>query len=72
MDAELKRCPFCEQANECGAEESGRCWCCSTPIPAGLLELLADSEQGKRCVCRQCVQAFQADSAAFERAFAAK
>lgn len=50
-------CPFCRKPNRCGVNAAGGCWCGPMEIPMELIELLP--EQGKACICGECVQSFQ-------------
>lgn len=60
-------CPLCGKSNACEQMVCGdkitakNCWCQQEDIifPDDLLERLPIDERNKRCICRQCLLAFQ-------------
>ena len=61
-------CPLCGKSNACGAHQTGRCWCCDTTIPPGLLALVPPQSQRKACICQACVNAYKNDPEVFRAA----
>jgi hypothetical protein len=53
------RCPLCGDNNACGAHGDTPCWCCTTSIPQGLLDLIPAEQRMKACVCQRCIDRFQ-------------
>ena len=60
MDCEMcqisteNKCPLCGNSNHCGVNDIGGCWCGKIDIPMELIEQLP--EQGKACICLECVK----------------
>jgi len=60
------RCPFCGEVNECQLCATnlfqGPCWCFGVQMPAALLARVPEEFRHRACVCRHCVERFQAAS----------
>ena len=57
-------CPLCGRPNACGAAAEGRfdvaCWCTTVRFPPELLARVPAGSRGQACICRACVEAFDA------------
>jgi hypothetical protein len=57
-------CPLCGEPNHCGIkavkEDQTNCWCFFEKFPQELLQQLPDGQRGKSCICKSCLDAFQA------------
>ena len=50
------RCPLCGSPNDCAiARGEQTCWCFDEVFPPNLLERVPETDQGRVCVCRNCV-----------------
>ncbi len=54
------RCPLCGGANACGVESTRPCWCAGECFPAGLLARVPAQARNRACICKACVEAYQA------------
>lgn len=51
-------CPLCGAKNDCAiARGEEKCWCFDAVIPPNLLERVPEADQGRVCVCRNCIDA---------------
>lgn len=49
-------CPLCGAPNDCAiARGEEKCWCFDEVFPPNLLDRMPEADQGKVCVCRNCV-----------------
>ncbi|BCU75347.1 cysteine-rich CWC family protein [Luteolibacter sp. LG18] len=60
-------CPLCGQNNHCGALLGVRCWCMDVTIPPALLDLVAEEDRRRACICRECVEKSSVSIPACER-----
>ncbi|WP_256760293.1 cysteine-rich CWC family protein [Cohnella sp. WQ 127256] len=54
-----KHCPLCGSHNQCSVE-SGDCWCFHKKVPLELRDRIPKELRGKVCLCRKCVEQFNA------------
>ena len=61
-------CPLCGGPNGCAPAASGRfdtpCWCLDLRFPPELLARVPADQRDRACICRACVEAHAAVSAA--------
>lgn len=55
-----KICPLCGKPNGCMAGKKGPCWCGSVTIPQELKESIPRDKRGKACICRNCIEEYNA------------
>lgn len=59
------QCPLCGEANECQlcspATYKGPCWCAQLDVPSELLAQVPEPCRNRACICRSCVEKFQAE-----------
>jgi hypothetical protein len=49
-------CPLCGGPNDCAiARGEDKCWCFDEIFPPNLFERMPPEDEGKVCVCRNCV-----------------
>ncbi|MEX1664938.1 cysteine-rich CWC family protein [Zhongshania arctica] len=56
-----KRCPLCEQDNQCAVaagNESSNCWCMAVKIDQQAKNRANTGDCEKRCLCQQCGSSF--------------
>ncbi|WP_421924442.1 cysteine-rich CWC family protein [Paenibacillus luteus] len=41
-------------------EDQANCWCFYEKFPQELLQQLPDEQRGKACICKSCLDTFQA------------
>lgn len=58
-------CPFCKKHNQCQANTDVTCWCNQVKIPNELIDLLAENDKGKVCICSACIDSYHRDPDAF-------
>ncbi|WP_080835982.1 cysteine-rich CWC family protein [Cohnella massiliensis] len=58
-------CPLCGQQNRC-AVHAGKpiedCWCKKVSIPKALRDRIPPEKRAKACICRACVEQYQAQA----------
>jgi len=64
-DKHKEHCPLCGGLNQCLSGiplscREGPCWCRAETFPAALLAQLPEDERNVRCICQNCLKAFQA------------
>ncbi|MFB9254735.1 cysteine-rich CWC family protein [Vibrio agarivorans] len=66
-----KRCPLCNQPNQCGqpADSNQPCWCFNKDVqfPKGLLDSVPEEKKGKACICKQCADDYAQKNAIIHR-----
>ena len=55
-------CPLCGNPNNCMAHSEQRCWCIDVKVPKELIDLVPAPQQGKACICLDCIEKFNKDS----------
>ena len=55
-------CPVCLIKNNCMAHSDKACWCNNIKVPQELLDLVPDKQKGKTCICRSCIEKFNAQN----------
>lgn len=56
-------CPLCHKPNGCAyaaGKPHTKCWCMSLSVPEELLTRIPDEQRRKSCVCKACVNEFNA------------
>lgn len=57
-------CPLCGKANLCDMAACGQgenCWCREERVPKALLAQIPESRRRQACICRDCIQAYNAN-----------
>jgi len=55
-------CPMCRSDNHCGALLGVRCWCMDVTIPPELIDLVAEEDKRRACICEECVEKWPTSS----------
>ncbi|MFA7092672.1 MAG: cysteine-rich CWC family protein, partial [Arcobacteraceae bacterium] len=63
IDANI--CPLCKKPNVCKAKSSESCWCNHIEVPLELRALVPLEYKMKACICRECIEAFNANQSEF-------
>ncbi len=58
-------CPLCREENGCMAHSDESCWCNDVTVPQELIDLVPEAQQRKACICRFCIEKFNANRVAF-------
>ena len=56
IKAEERICPLCGEDNNC--QHNKDCWCFQVPIPAYIVEMIPETERGKSCICKSCIEKY--------------
>ncbi|MDP4177982.1 MAG: cysteine-rich CWC family protein [Bacillota bacterium] len=57
-------CPICGKDNNCGSRRGlphGSCWCDTIHVPQGLKDLVPEHFKMKACICKDCIDKYNAD-----------
>ncbi|MFK5984117.1 MAG: cysteine-rich CWC family protein [Pseudomonadota bacterium] len=57
-------CPICKSNNNCMIASNKTCWCNDIKVDKGLIDLVAEKDQAKSCICRSCIKKFNINKAA--------
>jgi hypothetical protein len=65
LQEDAHACPLCGGSNGCRLAACGDagvgCWCHNVNIPAGLIAQVPARSRDRACICRDCVETFQAE-----------
>jgi len=64
-----KICPICGKYNNCGADNSERCWCFEIDVPQKLINLVSEHKKSKACICLACIEEFKINPKKFLNKF---
>lgn len=61
IQEQVKVCPLCGRANDCGMVKSPDkpCWCTNEVFPKELLEQVPEELKHKACICYRCLKEFR-------------
>lgn len=60
MELERKKCPICNQENNCGNEhDKDTCWCSLESFPEGIFALVPEEKLRKACICKSCLEDYK-------------
>ncbi len=54
-------CPLCQNKNNCDVSAGSNCWCAASKVPTELINSVPKEQQGKACICKQCIEKYQLD-----------
>lgn len=60
MKIDAKKCPICNQDNQCGNElNKSTCWCASESFPEGIFSLVPEEKLRQACICKDCLEEYK-------------
>ncbi|WP_216828466.1 cysteine-rich CWC family protein [Alkalihalobacterium elongatum] len=60
MKIDVKKCPICNQSNNCGNElGQSTCWCSKEIFPEAIFKQLTEEQLHKSCICKKCLDNFK-------------